>query len=121
MDRENEKRNSSGFGDRDNNPAQMPGTKSVPTYANDPLFEVHWLNEGGMKKAEDIARTFNRALWELKAICPAGREFAILCTKLEEAAFFAKKSMAKEISNQQGYQGAGGSMEQGQAKTGTGR
>lgn len=114
---DNEKRNSSGFG---SDPTQQPYSPTPISQVTDPLFEVHRLNEPGMRKAEDIARTFNRALWELKAICPAGREFYIVCTKLEEAAFFAKKAMAKEASNQQGYQGGSGSMETREQKQASG-
>lgn len=67
----------------------------------DPLFGVHRLNEEGMKKAEMIAVTFDDCLRELAGICPAGREFSIVRTKLEEAAFFAKKAMANVPENQQ--------------------
>lgn len=66
----------------------------------DPLFRVHRLNEDGMKKAEEIAAAFNNCLVALKQLCPEGREFAIVKTKLEEAAFFAKKSMANVQQNQ---------------------
>ena len=65
-----------------------------------PLFQVHRLNEDGMKRAEVIAETFNSCLQTLEQICPAGREFAIVKTKLEEAAFFAKKAMANVPENQ---------------------
>lgn len=79
----------------------------VPTHpitgssAIDPLFRVHRLNENGMKKAEEIAAAFNDCLFRLRSMCPEGREFAIVKTKLEEAAFFAKKSMANVTENQQ--------------------
>ena len=66
----------------------------------DTLFQVHRLNEDGMKKAEEIASTFNECLRVLKTMCPDGREFSIVKTKLEEAAFFAKKSMAAQKENQ---------------------
>lgn len=65
------------------------------------LFRVHRLNDDGMKKAEVIAELFNRCLFGLQDVCIEGREFAIVKTKLEEAAFFAKKSMANVASNQQ--------------------
>ena len=67
----------------------------------DSLFQVHRLNEDGMKKAEEIASTFTECLRVLKTMCPDGREFAIVKTKLEEAAFFAKKSMANVADNQE--------------------
>lgn len=66
----------------------------------DPLFQFHRLNEDGIKKAEEIAATFNDCLRVLKAMCPDGREFSIVKTKLEEASFFAKKAMANDKSNQ---------------------
>ncbi len=57
-------------------------------------FEVHMLNETGRVKARSIATVFDGLLDCLKEICPEGREFSICKTKLEEASFFAKKSMA---------------------------
>lgn len=68
----------------------------------DPLFQVHRLNEGGLKNAQLIGEAFNDLLKRLQFICPnSTREFAITKTKLEEAAFFAKKSMANDITNQE--------------------
>jgi hypothetical protein len=67
---------------------------------HDPLFQVHRLNEDGMKKADEIAGAFNNCLLALKTMCPDGREFSIVKTKLEEASFFAKKSMANVADNQ---------------------
>lgn len=61
-------------------------------------FAVHMLTDEGKTKAKDIAETFDRALTSLALICPAGREMSIVTTKLEEAAFFAKKAMAKANS-----------------------
>jgi len=66
----------------------------------DPLFKVHRLNENGLKKAEEIAAAFNDCLIRLRSMCADGREFSIVKTKLEEAAFFAKKSMANQSENQ---------------------
>lgn len=62
-------------------------------------FEVHMLNEIGKQKARDIADLFNTCLEGLKLRCPEGREFSIVKTKLEEASFFAKKSMAIRPEN----------------------
>lgn len=67
----------------------------------DPLFQVHRLNENGMKRAEVLAESFDRLLTELSGLCPEGREFSIVKTKLEEAAFFAKKAIASATTNQQ--------------------
>jgi hypothetical protein len=66
-----------------------------------PLFQVHMLNDVGKKRAADIAESFNNLLMALSGHCPDGREMAIVRTKLEEAAFFAKKSMANVPENQQ--------------------
>jgi len=66
----------------------------------DALFQVHRLNDEGMKKAEMIASAFDRLLTELKPLCAEGREFAIVKTKLEEAAFFAKKAMSTVAKHQ---------------------
>ena len=63
-------------------------------------FEVHMLNEDGIKKAQCIAEIFNDTLVALMAYTVTGREFSIVRTKLEEAAFFAKKSMANIPENQ---------------------
>lgn len=66
------------------------------------LFEVNRLNDDGMKKADEIAYQFDALYGKLVKLCPAeGREFAIVKTKLEEACFYAKKSMALIAKNQQ--------------------
>ena len=66
-----------------------------------PLFQVHRLNDDGMKKAEEIAAAFNGCLQSVEGMCPIGRELSIVKTKLEEACFFAKKAMANAPENQQ--------------------
>jgi hypothetical protein len=66
----------------------------------DSLFQVHMLNEEGKARARDIANDFDILLQNLRANCPEGREFSIVKTKLEEAAFFAKKAMANVKENQ---------------------
>ncbi len=58
-------------------------------------FAVHMLTDDGKKKAALIADAFDNVLGRLNELCPAGREMAIVTTKLEEASFFAKKAMAK--------------------------
>lgn len=63
-------------------------------------FKVHRLNPVGIKKSEEIAETFDSALFRLDQICHPGRHMSIVRTKLEEACFFAKKSMAEEAINQ---------------------
>lgn len=64
-------------------------------------FAVHKLNDQGMDKASQIATMFDVLLERLKTVCPEGREFSIIKTKLEEASFFAKKAMAIHLDNQQ--------------------
>ena len=57
-------------------------------------FEVHLLNERGINVAQSLALRFDELLSWLETVLPEGREFSITKTKLEEASFFAKKSMA---------------------------
>lgn len=64
-------------------------------------FQYHKLNSAGQKKAQDIAESFDNLLTELESLCPTGtREFSLVKTKLEEACFYAKKSMAIQPHNQ---------------------
>lgn len=71
----------------------------------DALFAVHKLNDDGQKRAAQIAAAFDDLLTELNSIClpgPApGRTFSLCRTKLEEACFFAKKSLAEKPENQE--------------------
>jgi hypothetical protein len=64
----------------------------------DPAFAVHMLTDEGKVKAEAIAQSFDRLLTELRSLVPIGRELALTVTKLEEAAFFAKKGIVKANS-----------------------
>lgn len=66
----------------------------------DAAFQFHRLNDDGIKKSNSIAESFDTLLEDLKKLCPEGREFSIVRTKLEEASFFAKKSMANAKENQ---------------------
>jgi hypothetical protein len=59
----------------------------------DPLFGYTLLNESGRLKATDVATHFTILLEALEEICPKGRELSIVRTKLEEASFYAKKSL----------------------------
>ena len=63
-------------------------------------FAVHILNEEGVAKAKEIAYNFDNLLEWLKTVCTEDREFSIVKTKLEEACFFAKKSMENNLANQ---------------------
>lgn len=64
-------------------------------------FAVHKLNEHGLHKATEIAESFDALLTRLNGLCPEGREFSIVKTKLEEASFFAKKSVALDPNYQE--------------------
>jgi hypothetical protein len=44
---------------------------------------------------------FEKCLADLQEVCPESREFSITKTKLEEACFFAKKSVAIQPENQE--------------------
>lgn len=66
----------------------------------DSLFAVHRLNDNGLRKADRIATSFNNLLMDLNAYCPEGRYLSLVKTKLEEASFFAKKSIAIDPENQ---------------------
>jgi len=58
-------------------------------------FEVHILTTTGIEKAKELAVIFDTLLCRLSDdYCSNNREFSIVKTKLEEACFFAKKSMA---------------------------
>ena len=59
------------------------------------------LNEEGKKNAALIADSFDGMLLYLSKLCPSGREFSIVKTKMEEACFFAKKAMASLPDNQE--------------------
>lgn len=70
------------------------------------LFEVHRLNEKGLREADRLAREFDRLLSTLiipNDLSPmhGGRELAIVRTKLEEACFYAKKFIALQPENLQ--------------------
>lgn len=63
-------------------------------------FKVHLLNEQGISRAKEMAEKFSLLLDWLESVCQQDREFSIVKTKLEEASFFAKKSMAQNPINQ---------------------
>jgi hypothetical protein len=65
------------------------------------MFKSHMLNEAGKIKAREVGDAFEQLLTELSARGVDGRELAIVKTKLEEACFFAKRSIATKPENQQ--------------------
>ncbi len=65
-------------------------------------FAVHRLNSAGMEKATVIAEAFSTCLVDIEAVSGSeGREMAIVRTKLQEAAFYAKRAMAVRPENQE--------------------
>lgn len=68
-----------------------------------PEFGVHFLNARGAAIANDIAQVFSGLVDYLEALGITGREKAVVITKLQEACFFAKKSVALIPENQHGY------------------
>jgi hypothetical protein len=75
--------------------AEARATRRASSAPMHEAFRVHMLTDAGKAAARHIAEAFNGLLQELETICPKGREMSIVVTKLEEAAFFAKKAMAK--------------------------
>lgn len=64
-------------------------------------FKFHKLNEAGQQKAQEIQKIFETTAADLGQVCGGGREWSLVMTKLEEACFFAKKSMAMMEVNQE--------------------
>lgn len=64
-------------------------------------FEVHMLNDQGKTRARELAERFSDVLDYCQLIGEPGRELSLVATKLEEACFFAKKSIAIKKENQQ--------------------
>lgn len=63
-------------------------------------FGFHKLNEGGQANAKAIQDVFEVALFSLNNYLSEPRTAALVRTKLEEACFYAKKSMALSVTNQ---------------------
>lgn len=63
-------------------------------------FNVHILNDQGIALAKQVAEIFSAALDQIESIIPPGRERALVATKLQEAAFFAKRGVALQPDNQ---------------------
>ena len=64
-------------------------------------FQVHELNGQGMVAAVQLADAFSSLLTSVESFGVAGRELALVKTKLEEACFFAKRSIASNPANQE--------------------
>lgn len=77
-----------------------------------PLFDFHKLNLSGQRKALRIAELFHNFIQDVHTTAfdgadttqpnYEGREWAIVKTKLEEACFYAKKTMAIRPENHEG-------------------
>ena len=66
----------------------------------DPLFSSTKLSEEGLTKTARIREAFSSLLYTLEDNCPnANREFSIMRTKLEEASFYAVKSLRNTEEN----------------------
>ena len=63
-------------------------------------FGFHKMNKTGIKRSEQIAKLFEELVENLDQHFFDARTKAVCLTKLEEAAFFAKKSMALNTDNQ---------------------
>lgn len=82
----------------------MENLKDVPVRAE---FGVHKLNKVGIERANEMAVRFSALVnWlEQEGGCSSSPEFTIVKRKLEEACFYAKKSMAMNGINQEIGQG----------------
>ena len=78
------------------------------TTGTDPLFISYPLSDTGIKKVETITDGFNNLLTEIRPVVPAGREWSIVQTKLEEACMYAKKAVSTLAQNQGRVTGVGG-------------
>lgn len=65
-----------------------------------PAFAPHLLNPQGVEKTNRIHWSFSVLLSRLEEDMPAGRELAIVRTKLEEACMFALRGVALAAENQ---------------------
>lgn len=63
------------------------------------MFEVHKLNDDGMRKAAALAKTFAALERELQNLCAQSRELSIARTHLETACFYAKRAVAIDPDN----------------------
>lgn len=65
-------------------------------------FQVHMLNERGVEVASAIAEVFSATLDTIDKLVPPGRERSLVVTKLQEAAFWAKRGVAVNPELQKG-------------------
>jgi len=65
------------------------------------MFETYLLNEDGKQAVNLVRSAFHDMIGKLNHLCPKGREYAIVQTKLEEACFFAVKAVSMDEKNQE--------------------
>lgn len=63
-------------------------------------FQVHMLNETGIARATELGEAFSALLETIEGLVPAGRDRALVVTKLQEASYFAKRGIAVLPENQ---------------------
>jgi hypothetical protein len=57
-------------------------------------FQVHLLNDAGIEQANAMGEIFSDTLQKIEEIIQPGLELSIVITKLQEAAFYAKRAIA---------------------------
>lgn len=62
-------------------------------------FEFIKLKNEAIRECNEVATLFSIFWDNLQTMCPPGRELSLVKTKLQEACFFAKKSISLEPSN----------------------
>jgi len=63
------------------------------------MFATHKLNDNGFAEVRKMKVTLATAVSEVLTQLPDGREKSIFLTKIEEAVFFAAKSLAQKDEN----------------------
>jgi len=66
-----------------------------------PEFQVHLLNAQGLNRAKELGEVFSDALDNIEVLIPAGRDRALVITKMQEASYFAKRAIAADPANQE--------------------
>lgn len=62
-------------------------------------FTSYPLNDKGLKKSEELTEAFSQLMDKLNELCPNDVRLATAKTRLEEASFWARKSMASAPEN----------------------
>lgn len=64
-------------------------------------FQVHKLNDGGIKKATTIAQAYSALLDIIEDLVPVSRERSLAVTALQESSSWAKRGIAMLVENQE--------------------